>query len=237
MTRILFDKDQKNVQIIFVTSKFKNKVKLMFDEFSKVGCPVPKELFSNMEEYQKWKFDKLYNTELTEIEFIEDILQSFNLDPNNEQLNNALKLKIFLNIQLWPITNPLPYSYSYNKNQLHIEIKLTKDTPFTKEDFDDLYNWICFKLEKQPGKKRNVFEKYIFERNAKLYEMFLETERDLAKGIKYDKTYLKSSSVQVFFHPDYPTFEKKYGKIEPDNARNIISDFEQQFGHLNLVDK
>ena len=236
MSKVLFDDDYKKIQLLFLTPKFEDKVNAMFKTFTEEGCPVPEKLFTDMSEFQNWKWNKLYPADLSEREHIKEILQSFGLDPDNEQFQLALTLKIFLNENQWPITDPLPYTTEQTKDgTLLIEITIPKSLHVTKEDFSELYQWVCT-IRKQPLKKNR--QESEFDKKAKYYIMFLETEINIRKGIVYNKTLQSNSPYeQIFYHPKYEDFERQYGIVEPANGENIVSDFRKKYRDLKLVDK
>lgn len=232
---IIYDDYFKTFQVISLSNKFREKIAEMFALFSDAGYPVPVKRFKNIEEYLDW-CEPLENTGIEISNLLDELIRSFGLNSEEGGYKYDFFKLIFLNVTITSI----PHMFSNVKNENNIikgEFKIYDDSQITRDFFLDMYYQVSAISKKNHRFKnrRNRF-KPTYKRDSKYYLMYLETIRDLKKGIKYNKQHRKSPYTQMLYHPEYAEFERNNGKIEPDTGKAIISAFNKAYRHINLVD-
>ncbi len=230
-TRLIFDRDFYILQGIFSTDKYKRVEAQVKKQLVDLGLPIPKTGFTVAKEYMEW-YEKVKNKGLNPKDFLKEIASKFGIDIENTALELGLRRKFFFN-SAETQTKPL-IRLKEDNDGLWLKI-----APWTKkEDLINFWEKEIKPLQKNLRGYRGKEKPWEnFDKDFKVYMLFLRVKQDLQKGIKKHPA-IKSNSpyTNIAYYPEFDAIKKIYhdNNLE-DELRSIVSRCRKVFGNLQLL--
>lgn len=227
--RLIYDNDYYTLLGIFQTSKYELAENSVRKKLSNLGLSIPKDGFPSAKEYNVW-LKKAEGMGVDYKYFLREMASAFNLDIEDSIYRISLWRKLFFNNNS-PQTKPL-IRFKEDSGGLWLRIN-----PWTKKE--DIVNFwdkeikpILETLLEYRGKEKPWVT---FDRDFKLYLLYLRACRDIKAGIKINKT--EKSKSPYFNMPNYPEFEllTKGLKDPEDQIRSIIPRCQKVFKDIQLI--
>lgn len=233
-TRTIYEDDYYILSGILHSKKFQNALNVFKEKVNKTGSPLPNEGFKTARLYQGWAH-KLLEAGIDSETFLDNQLDNFNVKNRRDEIKLGLKFAIFFGKKNPPIKGTLSYSVTSNLENDSIEAIIQLKAWSTKEDFEEVWKEIDEQRRKLPNfqdTKNKPWE--TFERDFKVYELFLQVKKDIESGI-YKSPNEKSPYRQIAYYPEFEALTEKFGEDFEFNLRNIISRCEKDFKNLNIL--
>lgn len=234
-TPIIFDKDFYTLQAIMLSKKFARLKDNFYKELKDKGCPMPEKGFSSAKEYHAWR-DEYKNKLPAYYSMMEDILKEFGVAPDGEY-RNGLSFYFLFKENKPPIKPQYKIGSYIAEDKQSLEVSLTIYPWTRKESLQDIWEWIEPAQKRLQGYITRNREWEMFERNFKLYELFLQVEKDLEKGIKVnEKEESKSPYVNIVHYPEFEKIKVDYATHNlEDYVVDIVSDYKKKLQHIQIL--
>ncbi|GEM_PF-5244535 len=229
-TRIIFDKDFYTLQAVLNSNKFELLFAKFKQEMKSKGLPFPSNGFKTVKEYHEWG-TKAHAKGIYYEGFIEDAIEEFNVkEESREKFQLGIQWYIYFGRKEAPIqfTSGRLINISNDKQSVKVELMVY---PWTvKADaFKGLWNEIEAEQQKllvYKSEKRNR-EWETFERDFKIYELFLNLKREDSKSVYR----------RLVEDPEFKKIidEFKHGKSIDESMGTIITRCRRNLRELNLI--
>lgn len=170
--KVIHNKDYNKAKILLTNSDFQKTIKKIKENFTYLGCPLPKGGLKSEEEFEVWK-DKYFSCRKKKKQFtgfygivFYEILVKNNINPNDKFFNDFLRSYTFFN-QKEPETIPLKAKVTFNKKTKDYELYIQILPQTTKKDVCNFWNIV-------KKEKKNIFK----EKDLK-YKTWEGRNRDL----------------------------------------------------------
>ncbi len=238
LTRIIYDEEFYIFQAFLLSKKFRKIEEQIRQELKENGTPLPEKGFQSVKEYHNF-IEKLHvNEKVLELqEKIENVLEEFGLNRKDELYELGLRWYFLFGFKKPPLRPPYGWSFDLPEDKRSAKITLTIFPWTTKDDVvDDVWSHIKRVQKDLIGYKPRNREWKTFERDFKIYQLFLKVKSNVKRGIKIDPTQdSKSPYSHIFDHPEFKKIKREYGpKSLDDSVGFIISRCRKALHKLNL---
>jgi len=235
-TRIIYDKDFYTIQAIMLSKKFVRLEKQFHNSLKAEGISFPKNGFKTVNEYHAWQdkyADKLPDSYYG---FMENILEEFGIKAE-DKFRQGLSWYFLFGHKKAPIKGSYKIGSEISDDKQTVEVSLTIFPWTKKEDLENIWMHIEPLQVLLPGYVKRNREWITFERDFKVYELFIKVVRDLEKGKKPDaREKSVSAYVNIQYYPEFETIKKKYKSVNlEDSIISIVSRCRKEFGFLKLL--
>jgi hypothetical protein len=166
-TRIRFDSAHYTLEAIKLSKKFKQIKQQLLQKYE-----LPEDGFTHIADYEHWQ-DKQLKKNILATDVIKEVLDSFNLDNNDEKLQLGLRWILFFNK---PSVIDSPINYLPEATYIgNVEINLSIKPWATKKDFERLELWKTIEqLRREHTKTAKTKNKKweSFERDLEVYMLY-----------------------------------------------------------------